>query len=91
MGECNLDKIEYADLHGPDYPEIGHATHFQRRTASIVENDWRTEIPCTGENGNVIATGCNETKQTIEETMVKHKLVNRLLKYFEILGKIEAN
>jgi hypothetical protein len=89
MGECNLDKIEYADLHGPEYPEIVHATHFRRRAASMVENDWRTEIPCTGENGNVIASGCVETRQR-EEGLVKNNVINCLLKYFEILGQIEA-
>jgi hypothetical protein len=91
MGECNLDKIEYTDLHGPEYPEIGHATHFRRRTISMVESDWRTEIPCTGENGNVIATGCNELKQTIEAPLTNNKIIKGLLKYFEILGNIEAN
>jgi hypothetical protein len=89
MGECNLDKIEYADLHGPEYPEIGHATNFRRRVTSIVENDWRTEIPCTGENGNVIASGCTENNRP-NEFLVKNKVINGFLKYFEALGNIEA-
>jgi len=91
MGECNLDKIEYADLHGPEYPEIGNALQFRRRIASITGNDWRTEIPCTGENGNVVASGCNEPKQTIEEPLTNNKIIKGFLKYFEVLGKIEAD
>ena len=90
MGECNLDKIEYADLHGPEYPEIGNAHQFRRRVASMTGNDWRTEILYTGENGNVIATGYNEPKQTIEAPMTNNKIIKGLLKYFEILGNIEA-
>ena len=50
MGECNLDNIEREELLGPEYPEIANAAHFRHRLASTVEDDWRCEIPSTGEN-----------------------------------------
>jgi hypothetical protein len=90
MGECNLDNIEREELRGPEYPEIANAAHFRLRLASTVDDDWRCEIPSTGENGNVIASGCIENERT-EEFLVKNKVINRVLKYFEILGKIEAD
>jgi hypothetical protein len=90
MGECNLDNIEREELRGPEYPEIANAAHFRRRVACMAEEDWRCEIPCTGENGNVIASGCIETRQS-DERLVKNKVINCFLKYFEILGKIEAD
>lgn len=57
MGECDLDTIEREDLQGPGYPAIANEIHFRRKVIPRnVEIMWRCEVPCTGENGNDIAS-----------------------------------
>lgn len=90
MGECNLDKIEYAELYGETSQETEreYPSHWEilTRNANI---PWRSEIPYTGENGNVASS--NRRKEHIESKPTIKKLVNRFLKYCELLGQFEAS
>jgi hypothetical protein len=56
MGECNLDKIEWADFDDgspENVEEVPSHWEILTRNANIL---WRCEIPCTGENGNAISS-----------------------------------
>lgn len=91
MGECNLDQIERIDQHGPDFTVIVDEIYYRRKTTvQNVDVAWRSEIPCTGENGNDIASGNISIKQSPKQPK-RHSLLSRLLSYYEILGKAETN
>ena len=95
MGECNLDKIEYSELHGENFPDNGQNVEGEvpSRWEILARNadlPWRSEIPCTGENGNDI-TSSRRRMEHIESEPKPKKLLNRFLKYYELLGKLEAS
>jgi hypothetical protein len=59
MGECNLDQIECLDFRDYNYAveveDVPSRWDMIKRNADIL---WQAEIPCTGENGNAISSGC---------------------------------
>lgn len=88
MGECSLDKIEYAELYSATNEETEECpSHWEilTRNANI---SWRHEIPYTGENGNYVSS--SRRMEHIEAKPITKNLVKRFLKYYEILGKLEA-
>ena len=91
MGECNLDKIEYAELYGETFPgiDVEVLSHWEilARNADI---PWRTEIQGTGENGNNILCSGRRIDH-IESKPKSKRLLNRFLRYYELLGKLEAS
>jgi hypothetical protein len=95
MGECNLDKIEYTELHGENFPDMaqdgeGKVLSRWEILARNADLPWRSEIPCTGENGNDI-TSSRRRMEHIESEPKSKRLLNRFLKYYELLGKLEAS
>jgi hypothetical protein len=91
MGECNLDKIEYAELYGETFPGMeGEALSRWEILARNADIPWRSEILGTGENGNNITSSGRRTEH-IEYKPKSKRLINRVLKYYELLGKFEAS
>jgi hypothetical protein len=89
MGECNLDKIEYAVSYDVDPQKISDEVYSCRRIAyRMAAISWRFEIPCTEGNGNSITSGNLEIEQIVKKSPIK-RMAYRFLKYFEILGRIE--
>ena len=91
MGECNLDKNEYAELYG----ETLHGMEWEALSrweilARNADIPWRTEIQGTGENGNNILCSGRRTEH-IESKPKSKGLLNRFLRYYELLGKLEAS
>lgn len=63
MGEFNPDKIERAAFQDELSQEFYEALTTRRKIiAQNIENYWKCEIPCTGENGNDYATGIIEAE-----------------------------
>jgi hypothetical protein len=57
MGEFNPDKIERAAFQDGLSQEFYEAHTARRKIITRnIENYWKCEIPCTGENGNDYAT-----------------------------------
>ena len=90
MGECNLDKIEYAELYGENSQETDDEYpskwEILTRNANI---PWRSEIPYTGENGDCVASS-RRRMDHIENKTVTIKLIDHFLKYYELLGRLEV-
>jgi len=91
MGECNLDKIEYAELYGDNSQETEDEYppkwEILTRNANI---PWRSEIPCTGENGDCVTSSCRRIDHIENKPMTK-KLIDHFLKYYELLGRLEVS
>ena len=91
MGECNLDKNEYAELYGETFPGMeGEALSRWKILARYADIPWRSEILGTGENGNIITSSGRRTEH-IESKPTSKNLLNRFLTYYELLGKLEAS
>jgi hypothetical protein len=91
MGECNLDKIEYAELYGENSQET--EDEYPSKWEILTRNaniPWRSEIPYTGENGDCVASSGRGIDH-IENKPITKKLINGFLKYCELLGKSEAS
>lgn len=58
MGELNPDKIERASFQDEQSQELIQTLSARRKIiARNIEFYWRSEIPCTGENGNDFSSG----------------------------------
>jgi hypothetical protein len=91
MGECNLDKIEYAELYAETVPGTeGEGLSRQEILARNADIPWRSEIEGTGENGNIITSSSRRTEH-IESKPTSKNLLNHFLTYYELLGKLEAS
>jgi len=63
VGEFNPDKIERAAFQDELSQEFYEALTTRRKIiAQNIENYWKCEIFCTGENGNDYATGIIEAE-----------------------------